>query len=252
MILFLPEEIWKNKKGFPFGKPVDYLFVGWHTGQDFFTNPVGSTPVIAPCDGVLTTFPFSKSAGWWGHFEFKHNDKVFSLKILHMYKEMKKGQYKEGDILGYCGATGLSVTTKHGTSYIGPSHEEQTSDRAVGHLHVELHKGKFKNDTNNNKELAKQRIIDPASTFEKWLGEIKPDQLIENKKPMFYKEKGKSTVYIKGEDEFYYPIITGKHFISLFGDWEENNIIEVDNISNKSEYYFGLFKSDEKGKYDIM
>lgn len=250
MKLFLPDNIWKDKRGFSFGEIVNYLAVGWHTGQDFFTSPVGSTPVFAPYDGVLTTFPFSKSAGWWGYYEFKHKDEIFSLKILHMYKEMEGKRYKEGDVLGYCGATGLSITRKYGTSYIGPTHEEQASDRAVGHLHVELHKGEFKHDTNKIKSLAKLRIIDPVPTFEEWMKEkIEP---IKNKELVFYKETGKSSIYIKGLDDIYYPIITGKHFIKLFGDWKDNIINEVDEISPKSDSYFGLFKSDDTGKYDIV
>lgn len=252
MRLFLPDEIWKNKRGFLFGKPVDYLKVGWHTGQDFFTNPVGSTPIVAPCDGNLTTFPFSKSAGWWGYYEFRHGDEIFSLKIVHMYKEMENKEYREGEILGYCGATGLSVTSKYGVSYIGHSYDEQISDRAVGHLHVELHKGEFKHDTNRVNLLAKQRIIDPVSTFEEWIKEETTIEQARSKKLIFYKEKGRSSIYIKGVDSIYYPIITGKHFLALFGDWKDNTIKEVDELSPKSDSYFGLFKSDNSGKYDTM
>ena len=171
MIIFLPENIWKNKKGFPFRKPVNYLKVGYHTGQDFLTGSVGEVPVLAPCAGCLTTFPFSKSAGWWGYYKFNHENKTYSLKILHMHKQMKDGEYKEGDILGHCGATGLSVTKKYGVSYIGKSYEEQVSDKAVPHLHVELHMGEFKHDTNKVKELADERIIDPVSNFEKLINE---------------------------------------------------------------------------------
>lgn len=35
MRLFLPEDIWKNKRGFSYGKPVTYLIFGYHAGQDF-------------------------------------------------------------------------------------------------------------------------------------------------------------------------------------------------------------------------
>lgn len=133
-----------------------------------------------------------------------------------------------------------------------PAHKEQTSDKAVGHLHVELHTGEFKHDTNKSKALAKQRIIDPVSTFEKWIKEKKSEKLIDNNNPMFYKEKGKSSVYIKGADEVYYPIINGKHFKKLFGEWKDNNVIAVKQIINKSDSYFGLFKSDKDGKYDTM
>ena len=154
---------------------------------------------------------------------------------------MKDGKYKEGDILGYCGATGLSITPKYGSSFIGESHEEQISDKAVPHLHVELHIGEFKHDTNNNKALADIRIIDPISNFEKWIAKL--PQIKNNM--IFYKEHGKSTVYIKGADNIYYPIIMGKHFLALFGDWEDNTIKEVDEIKPKSDSYFGLFKSDE-------
>lgn len=253
MKFFLSKDVWDNKRGFIFGEQVDYLKVGWHTGQDFFTNPIGSVSVLAPADGELCTFQFSKTAGWWGYFQFKYKDKIFSLKRLHMNKEMKAGKYKEGDVLGYCGATGLSSTSKYGISYIGPSDNEQNSDRAVGHLHVELHKGEFKHDTNKVKSLARERIIDPICTFESWLGYREEDDIKEERdKLVFYKEKGQSSVYIKGRDDVYYPIIMGKHFIALFGDWKKNNIVEVDKINNKSNYYFGLFNADENGRYNTM
>lgn len=248
MRLFLPENIWKEKRGFTFDRPANYLKIGFHGGQDFFTLPVGTIPVYAPCDGELITFPgFSKSAGWWGAYTFQYHESTYSLKILHMYKVLKSGKYKEGDILGHCGGTGLAVTSKYGTSYIGESHEEQTSDRAVPHLHVELHIGEYKHDTNTNKILAQQRLLDPVKTLEKWLGET---SLTKNSM-IFYKEKGKSSIYIKGTDNIYYPIITGKHFLTLFGDWKDNKIDEVDSLEPKSEAYFGLFKSQEDGRYDI-
>lgn len=245
MIPFLPKEIWENKRGFPFKKTVDYLVVGYHTGQDFLTESIGKVPVIAPCDGTLTTYPFSKSAGWWGFLKFEHEGQIYSLKILHQHKKMKDGKYKEGDILGYCGATGLSVTQKYGVSYIGESDEEQTSDKAAPHLHVELHIGEYKHDTNQIKELADKRIIDPVSNFEKWLNE-KPL----TKNIMFYKERGKSSVYIKGVDNVFYPIIMGRHFTTLFGGWNKNTIKELDEIKPKSDAFFGLFKSDTDGKYE--
>ena len=67
----------------------------------------------------------------------------------------------------------------------------------------------------------------------------------------FYKEKDKSSVYIKGSDDIYYPVITGKHFLTLFGDWKDNNIEEVMSLEPKSESYFGLFKAQADGKYDM-
>lgn len=174
MIFFLPKSVWENKRGFRFGKPTTYLSIGYHPGQDFFTRPVGKIPVIAPRDGLLKTLPFSKTAGWWAYYKFDHEGKTYSLKILHMYKPMKDGKYKKGNILGYCGATGFSITNKYGKFYSGPSHEDQISDKAVPHLHVELHKGEFKHDTNKNKTLADKRIIDPVSNFEKWVNKVQP------------------------------------------------------------------------------
>ena len=246
MRLFLTENIWKQKRGFTFNQPADYLTIGFHGGQDFFTLPVGEVPVVAPCDGELIIFPFSKSAGWWGVYRFQHLNATYSLKILHMYKELKAGKYKEGDMLGYCGGTGLAKTKKYGTSYIGESHEEQTSDRAVPHLHAELHLGEYKHDTNKDKTLAQKRLVDPVATFEGWLNE----EFLTQNGMIFYKENGKSSVYIKGLDNIYYPIITEKSFITLFGDWKNNKIIEVDNLSEKSDTYFGLFNSGGDGRYD--
>lgn len=171
MILFLPKDTWTNQRGFSYGKPVKYLAIGYHAGQDFHSHPIGKVPVTAPCAGLLTTFKFSKSAGWWGHYTFGYKGEMYSLKLLHMHKQMEDGEYKEGDIIGYCGATGLSVTRKYGNSYIGESHEEQISDRAVPHLHVELHKGEYQHDTNKVRKLADERTIEPISKFETWVKE---------------------------------------------------------------------------------
>lgn len=249
MRLFLPENIWKEKRGFTFDRLVDYLPIGFHGGQDFFTTPVGEVPVIAPCDGELITFPnFSKSAGWWGIYTFKYFSATYSLKIMHMYKELKAGNYKKGDSLGYCGGTGLAVTSKYGVSYIGESREEQTSDKAAPHLHAELHLGEYKHDTNKYKELAQKRLVDPVAIFEKWLN----DESLTKNNMIFYQEEGKSSIYLKGKDGIYYPIITGKHFLALFGNWKDNKIIVVDKISEKSDVYFGLFKSGDDGRYDIV
>lgn len=124
---------------------------------------------------------------------------------------------------------------------------EQISDRAVPHLHVELHKGEYKHDTNTNKILAQQRLIDPVKTFEEWVGKTLSIQ----KNMTFYKEKGKSSVYIKGVDNVYYPIISSKHFNSLFGDWKDNIIENANSLDPKSDTYFGLFKSQDDGRYDM-
>lgn len=245
MKLFLLDDIWNNKRGFAFRKPANYLAIGYHPGQDFFTVPPGQIPVIAPCDGILTTFPFSNSAGWWGYFTFSHRNETFSLKILHMFDALKGGKYKEGEVLGYCGATGLSITGGSQVN-IGPSHEEQNSPKAVPHLHVELHIGEFKHDTNKIKHLADQRIIDPVSTFEKW---VKEKSLVNNSMN-FYKEPGKSTVYIKGTNGTYYPILMEKHFLNLFGDWSNNKVEEISDLGPKSESYLGLFRANQAGTYD--
>lgn len=187
MILYLPENIWKNQRGKGFRTPASYLKIGYHGGQDFHSNPVGTIPVTAPCDGHLTTFPFSKSAGWWGYFKFEHKGETYCLKLLHMYKQMKDGVYKKGDELGLCGSTGLSITQKHGMAYIGDSHEEQSSEKAVPHLHVELHKGEYQHDTNRVKELADERIIHPVSTFEAWVSEKTAEK--EEPEPVVKEEK---------------------------------------------------------------
>lgn len=181
MVIFLPKDVWKNKKGSHFKKSPYPLTLNYHTGQDFFTDPVGTIPIVAPCDGFLKTSPvFSETAGWWGYYKFNHNDETYSLRILHMYKQMKEGEYKKGEILGYCGATGFCWTQKYKKSLIGQSHEEQTSDRAVAHLHVELHKDEFQFNTLKNKALAEKFLIDPISNFEKWVEEIKTREQYKN------------------------------------------------------------------------
>lgn len=248
MKFFLSENIWKENRGFAFGKPITYLPpLDFHPGQDFFTKPIGTIPVMAPCDGKLNAFGFSKSAGWWGVYTFEYKSCIYSLKILHMYKAMKSGEYKEGDILGYCGATGLAISAGK-TIYIGESDEEQASNEAVPHLHVELHKGEFQHDTNKNLILARKRIIDPVSTFEEWIRQKDS----KGKEISFYQEEGRSSIYIKGTDNIYYPIIIGKHFEILFGQFQDNLIIKLDEVMPKSDKYFGLFKSNDQGTYDAV
>ena len=103
MRLFLPENIWKEKQGFTFDRPANYLKIGFHGGQDFFTLPVGTIPVYAPCDGELITFPgFSKSAGWWGAYTYGRT--TFHMRFGTWNKALLKAGLKPAHIINYSDA----------------------------------------------------------------------------------------------------------------------------------------------------
>lgn len=50
---------------------------------------------------------------------------------------------------------------------------------------------------------------------------------------IFYKEKNNSAIYQLGADGKYYPIITGELFKKLYGEFEDNEIIEKDYLDPK-------------------
>jgi len=54
-----------------------------------------------------------------------------------------------------------------------------------------------------------------------------------NNDMVFYKEKNNSAVYQLGADGKYHPIITGELFKSLYGEFEDNEIVEKDSLEPK-------------------
>ena len=60
--------------------------------------------------------------------------------------------------------------------------------------------------------------------------------LTSNKNDMiFYKEKDNSAVYQLGVDGVYHPIITGELFKALYGEFEDNEIVEKDSLEPKGQ-----------------
>lgn len=74
-----------------------------------FAAPQG-TPIIATADGVILEASFTKYNG--NYVKVKH-DKMYATQYLHMSKfakGLKRGtKVKQGQIIGYVGATGLAT-----------------------------------------------------------------------------------------------------------------------------------------------
>ena len=105
MIPPLPKENWE-KVTQAFGVPNDDYQSGIHNGTDF-SCPEG-TPVVAPCDGEIThRFLAHPTLGNAVYFSCDHV--AYYMRFLHLSQGMKKGKYKQGEIIGYTGNTGMST-----------------------------------------------------------------------------------------------------------------------------------------------
>jgi murein DD-endopeptidase MepM/ murein hydrolase activator NlpD len=105
MILPIPQKNWDEVTQ-AYGVPNDWYESGIHNGTDF-SCPEG-TPIVAPTDGEIThRFTFHPTMGNAIHFSCDH----FScyLRFLHLSKAMPKGKYREGEVIGYTGNTGMST-----------------------------------------------------------------------------------------------------------------------------------------------
>ncbi len=80
-----------------------------HHGVDY-AAPTG-TPVHTVGDGFITAVGYQKRGGG-NYVKIKHNS-VYSTTYMHLSKfgkDVKKGRYvKQGDVIGYVGATGLAT-----------------------------------------------------------------------------------------------------------------------------------------------
>ena len=81
---------------------------GYHPGLDY-ACPIG-TPICAPYDGRITkVFDNDPSRGNALHYLFSLNGKDYAIRCLHLNKVPIVGTYKQGDIIGYTGNTGMST-----------------------------------------------------------------------------------------------------------------------------------------------
>lgn len=103
MTFFLPIE-YKDKITQKFKNPDKAYKSGIHPGTDWGV-PV-DTPVYAPCD-LLITNAIHNSPSMGNALYCKAGDVYF--RFLHLSKLMHTGAYKEGQVIGYTGNTGLST-----------------------------------------------------------------------------------------------------------------------------------------------
>ena len=77
-----------------------------HLGTDY-AAPSG-TPILATGDGTVTESAYGKANG--NYVKIRHNS-TYSTQYLHMSKrKSKKGDFvRQGDVIGYVGATGLAT-----------------------------------------------------------------------------------------------------------------------------------------------
>jgi hypothetical protein len=73
-----------------------------HIGTDY-AIPVG-TPIYAPCDGSIEAAGHTLTLGYFLHYRLPNH----IMRVLHLRDLPKHGSYKQGDIIGYSGNTGLS------------------------------------------------------------------------------------------------------------------------------------------------
>ena len=87
-----------------------YPSTGHHIGTDY-ACPVG-TPVVAPFDGEVTSAGYSSSLGNHCFFTYKYLESVYVVRMMHLSKVPRIGNYKQGILIEKSGATG-NVTGPH-------------------------------------------------------------------------------------------------------------------------------------------
>lgn len=91
-----------------FGESNEAYASGVHNGTDF-ACPIG-TPVVAPCDGEMyfrtTDHP---TLGGAVYFRFTLDGTMYWMRFLHLSQVCPLGQYKQGDLIGRSGNTGMST-----------------------------------------------------------------------------------------------------------------------------------------------
>lgn len=82
-----------------------------HAGCDYGCH-VG-TPIFAPADGTAVSATFSKVKGNVLIYSFDYNGKNYGLEFCHLRELPATGPKKEGEIIGYTGATGSACFGAH-------------------------------------------------------------------------------------------------------------------------------------------
>lgn len=124
----------------PFLVPNQHYKSGVHNGVDF-RCPIG-TPVYAPRDGEITRrYLNHASLGVAVYFACEGS----YLRFLHLSEAKLRGQYKQGDIIGYTGNTGDST---------GP------------HLHVDVWKVPIDTSLIQTKRGVLDNLVDPLLFFD--------------------------------------------------------------------------------------
>ena len=198
------------------GNPDMYKPMGLkgHNGLDLYYKK--GTPIVAPIDMTVqsTTTDTDGYGIYVRAFTDLVDDEKLDLVFGHLDKKVVKAgdKVKQGDLIGYGDSTGFS--TGH-------------------HLHFGI-RVRDKNNTVLNYNNGYFGYIDPEPFLPKvkWtFGELEE---LRNKTMIFKKEKGKSTIYQTGADGMNYPINSGETFKRLYGEFDKNNIVEVDVVENKS------------------
>ena len=85
-----------------------YPTTGVHIGVDFGCPEW--TPVYAPADGRVTRNEVNHNVlGNCGYFLFQHEGAYWAFRYAHLVVAPIVGDYKQGDIIGFTGNTGLST-----------------------------------------------------------------------------------------------------------------------------------------------
>lgn len=109
-ILPIPEKYW-NRPSQEYGVgDKRYKLTGVHIGLDL-PCPVG-TPIKARMNGKIIKVGQTAALGHYCHFEFVSKGVTYVDRYLHLKERPTPGEYKQGDVLAFSGATG-QVTGPH-------------------------------------------------------------------------------------------------------------------------------------------
>lgn len=104
MIFPLPEK-YRHAITQSFGIPNALYQSGIHNGTDW-ACPIG-TSVVAPCDGeIIHRYLNHPTMGMCVYFS---NGEGMYMRFMHLSEAMVQGKYKQGDIIGKTGNSGLST-----------------------------------------------------------------------------------------------------------------------------------------------
>lgn len=105
--LLHPIEPYKDyvTQGYGVYKPEWYPQTSHHIGVDI-ACPVG-TPVRAPWDGKVTVAGYTRSMGYFCHYQYTYQGQQYTERYAHLSKMPKIGTYKRGTIVGRTGQTGF-------------------------------------------------------------------------------------------------------------------------------------------------